>query len=184
MKRERPDAQQKLAVYEELLIAWAPRLDLISPGDLSRIGTRHIEDSLRVLPLLDRLPDLPCIDVGSGAGLPGVPLAIVSGRRWRLLEPRHKRAAFLEEVLRELALDTCEVVIRSAEDAARDPRFQGAHAVATARALASTGRAARLCHPLVAAGGTTAIYVGPLAEIPPGAEEVEPGLITIAKDAT
>ena len=181
MKRADP-IEERLQAYEGLLTAWAPRFDLISPGDLGRIRERHIDDSLRALPLLDALGPGPCMDVGSGAGLPGIPLAIASERPWRLLEPRRKRAAFLEEVVRELALTTCEVVAASAEQAALEARLAGAHMAVTARALAPPALAARLCAPLVAPGGVAILYVGTGAEIPSEAEETVPGLITIRRD--
>ncbi|MGH2694478.1 MAG: 16S rRNA (guanine(527)-N(7))-methyltransferase RsmG, partial [Actinomycetota bacterium] len=124
------------SAYAELVRAWGSRLGLVSERDLDRFRERHIEDSLRLLPLLDSLPVGPAVDVGSGAGLPGIPLAISRPQReWRLLEPRRRRSAFLEEVVRELALDNCEVVIATAQEAARDPRLARAHVLATARAL-------------------------------------------------
>ncbi len=145
---------------------WAPRLDLVAPGDLVRFEERHIADSLRLVPLMDDLPDGPCIDVGSGAGLPGIPLAIVRpGRHWRLLEPRTRRAGFLEEVVRSLGLD-CEVLPLRAEEAAGDDRLRGAHMLATARALAQPATAARLIDPLVHPEGRGAIFVGPDAQLP------------------
>lgn len=178
-----PAVEERLLAYELLLAAWAPRFDLIAPGDLGRLRARHIDDSLRALSVVERLPVGPCIDVGSGAGLPGVPLAIASERAWRLLEPRRKRAAFLEEVVRELDLRRCEVIARSAQQAATDPGLRRGHAGAFARALAGPGEAVDLCAPLVAAGGSVVLFVGADAEIPAEAEEVEPGLITIPGDA-
>ena len=178
-----PRVEQHLQAYEELLRAWARRFDLIAPGDLERIRARHIDDSLRALPLVHDLAPGPCIDVGSGAGLPGLPLAIASGRPWRLLEPRRKRAAFLEEVVRELDLEHCEVVSCTAEQAAADPALGPTHVAAIARALAAPPRALELCAPLVRPGGSVILFVGSTAEMPPEAEEVEPGLITIRRDA-
>lgn len=175
--------EERLRAYEALLAAWAPRFDLVSPGDLGRIRERHIDDSLRALPLLDGLEPGPCMDVGSGAGLPGIPLAIASGRPWTLLEPRRKRAAFLEEVVRELDLASCEVVAATAEQAALQPRFAGAHAAVTARALAPPAQAVGLCAPLASTGGVVILFIGAGAEIPPEAEEITPGLITIRRDA-
>lgn len=170
--------QGKLSEYEDLIRSWAGRLDLVSPGDLDRLHERHIADCLRALALVLDAPEGPCIDVGSGAGLPGVPLAIASGRPWRLLEPRSKRAAFLDEVVRTLELD-CEVVRLTAEAAARDPRFTRAHVVATARALAPPRAAFELLTPLVAPGGCAVVFHGPDAELPAGAERSAPGLATI-----
>lgn len=179
--KHQPPVEQRLQAFEQLLRVWAPRFDLISTGDVDRIRARHIDDSLRALPLLTALPDGACLDVGSGAGLPGIPLAIASNRPWRLLEPRRKRAAFLEEVLRELGLAHCEVIASSAEQAAADPQLRGAHVAVTARALAAPARAVELCGPLVRPSGYTILFVGSHAEIPPDAEEVAPGLITIQK---
>jgi 16S rRNA (guanine527-N7)-methyltransferase len=153
-------ADPRLAAYVELVRSYAPRLDLVSPHDLDRFYERHVADSLRLAPLLDELSPGPAVDVGSGAGLPGIPLAVVSpGREWRLLEPRRRRAAFLEEVVRELELG-CEVLTVAAEEAARDPRLASAHALATARALAPPERTLELLLPLVAPGGAGAIFLG------------------------
>ena len=176
-----PD-QGKLSDYEDLIRSWADRLDLISPGDLDRLHERHIADSLRALELVLDAPEGPCMDVGSGAGFPGIPLAIASGRHWRLLEPRSKRAAFLDEVVRALELD-CEVVRMTAEAAARDPRFSRAHGVATARALAPPPAAFELLTPLVAPGGCALVFHGPDATLPAGAERSAPGLATIVVSA-
>jgi 16S rRNA (guanine527-N7)-methyltransferase len=175
------EVETALQAYQSLLTAWAHRFDLISPGDLGRIRERHIDDSLRALTALSSLPPGPCIDVGAGAGLPGIPLAIVSGRTWRLLEPRRKRAAFLEEVVRELDLD-CEVICATAEQAAADPRLNGAHAAATARALAPPDAAIGLCQPLVASGGAVIVFLGRRGEIARRAEESDPRVITIRGD--
>ena len=175
-----PGAEAMLARYEELVGSWGARVDLVAPGDLSRFRRRHVDDSLRLLPLLRSLPPGPCVDVGSGAGLPGIPLALAEpGRAWRLLEPRAKRAAFLEEVVRELGLAMCEVVARTAEEAAADPALRGAHALGTARALAPPPRALRLVLPLIAATGVAVAFVGRGDKVPPEAEEWAPGLATM-----
>lgn len=175
-------AQERLAALHDMVATYSRRLDLVSPGDLPRLYERHIEDSLRALPLVEQAPPGPCVDVGSGAGFPGVPLAIVSGRFWRLIEPRTRRAAFLEEVVRELQLDNVKVLATTAEEAARHFEIGAAHALAIARALAPPLQALAICAPLVAPGGRVALFVGSGAEIPPEAEEIEPGLITIMKD--
>ncbi|MDQ4125213.1 MAG: 16S rRNA (guanine(527)-N(7))-methyltransferase RsmG [Actinomycetota bacterium] len=159
----------------------APRLDLVSPRDLERFEERHVEDCLRAAPLLDELRDGPCVDIGSGAGLPGIPLTIVRpGRRWTLLEPRQRRAAFLEEVVRALSLD-CVVVALTAEQAARDPDLRGSHVLATARAVAAAEEVRRLAEPLLVPGGVTLAFTGATAEAPPDAVEWGPGLTIMRK---
>jgi len=170
-----------LEAYAALVRRWAPRLDLVAGGDLARFEERHIDDSLKAAKLIESAPEGPCIDVGSGAGLPGVVLAIAGPQRhWRLLEPRRKRAGFLEEVVRELDLD-CEVVGSTAEQAARSPRFAGAHAVATARALAPPAAAAALVVPWVAPAGVGVIFVGRDGPLPPGSTRWSPGIAIIRK---
>ncbi len=149
-----------LQAYADLVAEWAPKLDLVSPGDLPRFYERHIEDSLKALPVISGFPPGPAVDVGSGAGLPGLPLAISDpARHWRLLEPRKRRAAFLEEAVRTLGLDS-EVLVMSAEQAAADPALSSAHMVGTARALASPEAAAELIAPLLAPGGRAIVWVG------------------------
>ena len=178
----KPDKlEERLAAYQALLVRWAPRIDLVAPNDLGRLRQRHIDDSLRAAPLIATEPPGPCIDVGSGAGLPGIPLALATGRPWRLLEPRRLRAGFLEECVRELDLGDCEVVRMTAAEAAAGA-LRDAHRVATARALAPPPRAAEMCLPLVAPGGRALIFVGAGAEMPRDAEEVGPGLITIRRE--
>jgi 16S rRNA (guanine527-N7)-methyltransferase len=170
--------EEALAAYVGLLRWWAPRVDLIAPGDLERLDSRHIEDSLKARDVVDSASDGVALDAGSGAGLPGIPLAIVGSRRWRLLEPRTKRAAFLEEVVRELDLDA-EVLLMTAQEAAADPRLAAAHPVVTARALAPPTVAFELMAPLVAQGGLRIVWVGSIAEIPRDAERLREGLAII-----
>jgi 16S rRNA (guanine527-N7)-methyltransferase len=172
-------AADRLDAFAALVRRWGARIDLVAPGDLHRFEERHIGDALRALPLLDSLPAGPCIDVGSGGGVPGIPLAIARpGRSWRLLEPRARRAAFLEEVVRSLDLN-CEVVPATAESAGADPSFAAGHALATARAVAAPARAAALVAPLIGPTGAGLLWVGENADLPPAGDEWAPGLVVI-----
>ena len=179
MKHRYPE---ELAAYVALVRLWAPRLDLVAPGDLDRFEERHVEDSLRLLPLVRSLPAGRAVDVGSGAGLPGIPLAIADPNRlWRLLEPRAKRAAFLEEAIRTLELGNCEVLTITAEAAAKDPGLAESHVLATARALAPPPEAFSMLLPLLAGGGTAAVFLGEAAETPPETQVWAPGIGTMRK---
>ena len=176
--------QVHLARYAELLRAYAPRQNLISQKDLDQIEERHIRDSLRLAPLARRAPDGPMIDVGSGAGLPGIPLAaVLPDRRWVLLEPRRKRAAFLEEVVRELDLRV-EVICERVEEISSHPTHAAQYALACARALATPPEAIQLLLPLVRPGGIAAIFLGASAEPPTGAEEWEKGIAIVRTQAS
>lgn len=184
VNRENAPDQGKLTEYAALVRHWSPRLDLVSPGDLERFEERHIADSLRLTPLLDEVPGGACVDVGSGAGLPGIPLAIARPERgWRLLEPRARRAGFLEEVVRALDLN-CEVVALSAEEAGAESRFYRVHALGAARALAPPAEALRLVAPLIGPGGVAALFVGSGAELPPSAALWAPGIAIIRPEGS
>jgi 16S rRNA (guanine527-N7)-methyltransferase len=172
----------ELERYADLVRRWATRVDLVSGRDLERFEERHIDDSLRAAPLLTSLPRGSGIDVGSGAGLPGIPLALADRtRHWVLLEPRVKRAAFLDEAVRELELD-CEVMRKTAQEAARDARLRAAHAIATGRALAGPASSFELLLPLVARGGVAVVFAGRDAAIPANAELWAPGLPIMRRD--
>lgn len=169
-----------LEAYEALVRTWAPKLDLVAPGDLDRFRPRHIDDSLRILPLVRSCLPGPAADVGSGAGLPGIPLAIAEpGRTWRLLEPRSKRAGFLDEVVRSLDLQHVEVLRMTSEQAASDPALAAAHVLAVARALAPPAEAFARIRRLVVSGGIAVVFTGADAAIPVDAEVWEPGVATM-----
>ncbi len=96
-------ARGRLAAYAALVERWSARHNLVSFASREELVERHIVDALAAAPLLP--PSGTLLDVGSGAGLPGVPLLVVSpGWHGTLLEPRHKRWAFLKLVIRELGL--------------------------------------------------------------------------------
>ena len=98
------DGLDRLVCYARLLERWSARHSLVRFGSRKELVERHIGDALAARDLLPMEGNL--LDVGSGAGLPGVPLlAVRPGWRGVLLEPRQKRWAFLRLVIRELGLD-------------------------------------------------------------------------------
>jgi 16S rRNA (guanine527-N7)-methyltransferase len=129
-------------------------LRLISewPGLMARPDLALIEDALV---LLDHLGDAATlVDVGSGAGLPGLPLKIVRpDLRVTLIESDQAKAAFLVHACAALGLEHVEVVARRAEEAGHDRRLREAFDVAVARALAPMPVLVELCLPLVRVRG-------------------------------
>lgn len=116
---ERPGAADSLREYGRLLHAKSADLALIAKGDRSQIFTRHVLDSLNPLSLFPQPPE-SALDVGSGGGLPGIPLAIAwPDTRVVLLESRERKAGFLELAVRSLALRNVHVVCARLEDAKR-----------------------------------------------------------------
>ena len=123
------------------------------PGLVSGPAEGLVEDSLA---LLDHLGDAQTlVDVGSGGGLPGLPLKIARpGLAVTLVESDEAKAAFLVHACARLGLQGVEVVARPAEDAGRDTRYRERFDVAVARALAAMPVLAELCLPFVRVGGT------------------------------
>ncbi|HVB76468.1 MAG TPA: 16S rRNA (guanine(527)-N(7))-methyltransferase RsmG [Candidatus Nitrosotalea sp.] len=135
----------KLADYCRLLASWP---GLIGSGERPQ---RLVEDSLVLLPFLESGSSL--IDVGTGGGMPGIPLRIAQpDLRVTLLESDQTKASFLVFALAELGLDDVEVVCERAETLARGPRRESFE-IACCRALAPPSGAAELCLPLVRIGG-------------------------------
>ncbi|MHA6806258.1 16S rRNA (guanine(527)-N(7))-methyltransferase RsmG [Salinifilum ghardaiensis] len=123
---------------------------LIGPREIDRLWERHVWNSAVLAELLP--PRSWVVDVGSGAGLPGIPLALARpDLEITLLEPMARRVDWLSEVVADLALETTVVRGRAEEKAVRERMAE--QDVATARALAPLGRLAQWCLPLVRSGG-------------------------------
>jgi 16S rRNA (guanine527-N7)-methyltransferase len=106
-------AMDQLAGYLQLLVKWNRVYNLTAIRDETRLVSHHVLDSLAVV---GHLPEGNMIDVGSGAGLPGIPIAIsCPGRPVTLLDSNHKKAAFLKQAVAELGLPTTQVVTERAE---------------------------------------------------------------------
>jgi len=149
---------ERLAVYAALVLEANRRVNLTGAKDGAAFAA-HIIDALT----LSGDARTPLIDVGSGNGVPGIPLAIATGVSVTLLEPIKKRAAFLERAAAALGIDAC-VVPERAEDAARDPRYRERFATATARAVGALTVVAELTVPFVALGGRAVLQRGSVTE--------------------
>ena len=149
---------ERLAIYAALVMAGNRRFNLTGAKDGAAFAL-HILDALT---LRDDVV-APLVDVGSGNGLPGIPLAVATGARVLLVEPIKKRARFLRDTLEALGLDGAVVDLR-AEDAARDPAFREQYRTATARAVASAPAVAELTLPFLAIGGRALLQRGSLTE--------------------
>jgi 16S rRNA (guanine527-N7)-methyltransferase len=150
-----------LLAYLALLIKWNRVYNLTAIRDQDRMVSHHILDSLAVL---SHLPDGNVVDVGSGAGLPGIPIAIASvGRPVTLLDSNHKKSAFLNQVVAELGLSDVRVVTERVES------YHPAQTFTTviSRAFADLADFVKLAGHLCAADGSLIAMKGlhPEAEI-------------------
>ena len=172
------------ARLERWLAALVVTPGLTSVRDRTEARRVHLDDSLAAVDVVRRFSG-PIVDVGSGGGAPGIPLAVaLPDREVTLLEANGRKCAFLREIARELPNVT--VVHGRAEEQEPD-RF----GVAVAKALAQPSVAAEWCLPLVAPGGAAVLFVGPSADadavtrvssrLGGGPAEPLPGLLVLEK---
>lgn len=169
---ELPDAvQAKLLAYVALLKKWNATYNLTAIRDEAEMVTQHLLDSLSVLPVLQEsaLAGRRWADIGSGAGLPGIPLAIVQPElEMSLIETVEKKSAFQRQAKIELGLANVTVVNRRVEDVPG-----GAFDAVISRAFADLADFVRLAGPLLTQGGRLYAMKGQLPEdeinrLPPG----------------
>ncbi|MEG1547389.1 MAG: 16S rRNA (guanine(527)-N(7))-methyltransferase RsmG [Clostridia bacterium] len=155
-------AADKLCRYYELLVDWNSRINLTAITEPLDVVQKHFADSLLPCSLIPNGASL--IDVGTGAGFPGLPLAIVrQDIRLTLLDSLNKRVVFLQEACRELDIPAICIHAR-AEDAGRNPSLRGKFDVATSRAVAGVSALCEYTLPLLKVGGLSIMYKGPQAQ--------------------
>ena len=144
-----PAGVERLLVYLAELMKWSRRVNLIARDTPeAQVVETHFLDSLTLLPFLDGAGEVHLLDVGSGAGFPGLALACVRpDARFTLCEPRQKRVSFLRHVVRTLGLANVEVVADRVE--AQASAWQGRFTHITSRAVAEPAAFLPLVRPLV-----------------------------------
>ncbi len=147
---------EQLQAYQDLLASTGVEWGLIGPRETDRLWERHIDNCLAVTEDPGCLPlDATVIDVGSGAGLPGLVWAIARpDLQITVLEPLERRTRFLELAVGEIGITNAEVVRARAQD------HRGTAEVVTARAVATTERLLGWLAPLVAPGGHMVLLKG------------------------
>jgi 16S rRNA (guanine527-N7)-methyltransferase len=149
---------ERLAIYAALVLDANRRINLTAAADGAAFAA-HILDALTLRGEVVS----PLVDVGSGNGVPGIPLALATGARVVLVEPIRKRAVFLQQVLAALVIDG-DVAAARAEDAAREAAYREQFQTATARAVGSAPMVAELTLPFLAVGGRALLQRGALEE--------------------
>lgn len=144
--------QEQFAVYSRELRAWNEKTNLTAIVDEHGIVVRHFLDSIRCALSWGNPASL--IDIGAGAGFPGLPLKILQpDLRLTLVESIDKKAAFLRHMVETLALSDVVVVSARAEAVGHDPRHREQYDAATGRAVADLRVLAEYCLPLCRVGG-------------------------------
>lgn len=157
----------KLLRYHALLLDWNTRMDLTAVTEEAEMIDRHYVDSLMALTVPGLIPAQgKLIDVGTGAGLPGLPLALACpDLQVTLMDAQQKRLTFLQAVIDELHLTNVTLIHARAEDGARKSDLREQFDVAVARAVAPMAVLAEYLLPFVKVGGSAVCWKGPaLAE--------------------
>jgi len=153
------EQQASFQLYYEELVAWNQKFNLTAITDYESVQIRHFLDSLSCLlareaRLAMSRPDARVIDVGSGAGFPGIPLKLVCpGIHLTLLEATGKKVIFLEHLVNRLALRKVTVIKARAEEAGQDPIHRQQYDLVLARAVADLVVVVEYTLPLCRLGG-------------------------------
>ena len=138
--------------YKDELKEWNKKINLTAIIDDEEIIIKHFIDSLTVVKYIGNKEKV--IDVGTGAGFPGIPIKIVKeNSEVTLLDSLNKRITFLEEIINKNNLQQIECIHGRAEDVSRETKHRECYDIAVARAVANASTLAELCLPFVKIGG-------------------------------
>ena len=149
---------KQFELYYRELIEWNKKINLTAITDYSSVQIKHFLDSLTITLALPEeeveKPDFNIIDIGTGAGFPGLPLKILFPQpRLVLIEPTTKKTAFLHRIIRKLELENVEVLNNRAEEAAHLPLYRERFGLALSRAVALLPTLVELTLPFCQIGG-------------------------------
>jgi len=156
---------ERAEAYVALLLRANQRLNLTRITEPHEVARLHLLDAVAEVTLLDTTGARSAVDLGSGGGIPGIPLAIARPDvRWLLVDSVGKKAAAMQEFVDALGLANVSVVAERAETLGQSPDHRERHDFVAARACASLPVLAELAMPLLAIGGTLLAWKGRLAE--------------------
>ena len=156
---------KQFAQYQELLLQWNEKMNLTAIVEPKEIAIKHFADSLSIANVVPLQEGSRVIDVGTGAGFPGIPVKIgFPNVEMTLLDSLQKRIGFLEEVVENLGLTGVDCVHSRAEDGGKNPMYREQFDYCISRAVANLAVLSEYCLPFVAVGGLFLSLKGPDTE--------------------
>lgn len=145
--------------YYELLVEWNSFMNLTGITEYEEVVIKHFVDSLSLIKAVDLKHDLKLIDIGTGAGFPGIPLKIAfPNLKVILLDSLQKRIKFLDEVILQLGLSEIDTIHGRAEDFAKPDKLREDVDICVSRAVANLSTLSEYCLPFVKLGGSFVSY--------------------------
>ncbi|MCD8326214.1 MAG: 16S rRNA (guanine(527)-N(7))-methyltransferase RsmG [Lachnospiraceae bacterium] len=151
--------KRQFLLYYQLLIQWNDVMNLTAITDFDEVCEKHFADSISLVNVLDVSKCSSMVDVGTGAGFPGIPLKIVFPHlEVTLIDSLQKRVNFLNEVIRQLNLENINALHGRAEDFAHQIAFREKYDLCVSRAVANMNTLSEYCLPFVKTGGVFVPY--------------------------
>lgn len=157
---------EKFSLYAQLLLLERKKLNLTAILTVKEIACKHFLDSLTCLTILPySLKNQAVVDLGTGAGFPGLPLKIVQPEiKLTLLEVKRKKVSFLQEVIKQLNIGEVQVINRRAEEIGQDNCYRDKFDYVMARAVAKLSVILEYSLPLLKRGGLFVVWKGPAVD--------------------
>ncbi len=166
------DKYNKLMQYKDLVIEWNEKINLTAITEEEEFIKKHFIDSIKVFRSSELKDSKKIIDIGTGAGFPGIPIKIINPDiEVVLLDSLNKRVNFLNEVINKLQLKGVTAIHGRAEDFAREKKYREAFDTVVSRAVANMAVLSELCIPYVKLNGHFIALKGPAVD-----EEIQEGL--------
>ena len=154
-----------LEKYMEGILAWNEKVNLTNITDPAEFRIKHNADSLMCVDFPEFLDAETVIDVGTGGGFPGIPLAVYAPeKQFTLLDSLNKRLKIIDELAGELGIKNITLVHGRAEDAARAKEHREKYDLCVSRAVSNLATLSEYCLPFIKVGGYLLAYKGPGAE--------------------